>query len=125
MKITLVEPIHLRLPEVTDACDGTQDSLVILVHTDEGITGIGEVDSSPTVIKAIVEAPLSHQICNGLANLIEGENPLDIGRLCGVDKPFLLEDAGRLNILKFFLIHGAYFVIKTHACLSLSDSKPG
>jgi L-rhamnonate dehydratase len=81
MKITQVEPIHLRLPVVTGACDGTQDSLIILVHTDEGITGIGEVDSSPTVIKAIVEAPRSHQICTGLADLLIGENPLDIGRL--------------------------------------------
>ena len=70
MKITRVEAIHLRLPEVTGACDGTQDSLVVLVHTDGGITGIGEVDSSPTVIKAIIEAPRSHQICTGLADLL-------------------------------------------------------
>lgn len=81
MKITQVEPIHLRLPVVTGACDGTQDSLIIRVHTDEGVVGIGEVDSSPTVIKAIVEAPRSHQICTGLADLLVGENPLEIGRL--------------------------------------------
>lgn len=81
MRITRVEPIHLRLPEVTVACDGTQDTLIIRVHTDAGIVGIGEVDSCPSVIRAVVEAPRSHQICTGLAELLVGEDPRDIQRL--------------------------------------------
>ena len=78
MKITNVSAIVLRLPEVTAACDGTQDTCLIKVETDAGITGWGEVDSAPTVVKAIVEAPLSHQISNGLANALIGENPLAV-----------------------------------------------
>ena len=81
MKITKVESIPLRLPVVTEACDGTQDNLVIRIHTDEGIVGIGEVDSCPTVVDAIVRAPRSHAIATGLADLLVGENPLDISRL--------------------------------------------
>ena len=81
MKITKVEAIYLRLPVVTTDCDGTQDDLVVLVHTDEGIIGVGEVDSAPTVAKAVIEAPMSHAIANGLANVLVGENPLDIRRL--------------------------------------------
>jgi L-alanine-DL-glutamate epimerase-like enolase superfamily enzyme len=81
MKITRVEAIYLRLPVVTADCDGTQDDLVVLVHTDEGITGIGEVDSAPTVAKAVIEAPMSHAIANGLANAVVGEDPRDIHRL--------------------------------------------
>jgi L-rhamnonate dehydratase len=81
MKITKVEAIHLRLPNVTTDCDGTQDNLVVLVHTDAGLVGIGEVDSSPTVAKAVIEAPMSHYIANGLANVLIGEDPLEIGRL--------------------------------------------
>ena len=69
MKITKVESIPLRLPVVTEACDGTQDNLVIRIHTDEGIVGIGEVDSCPTVVDAIVRAPRSHAIATGLADL--------------------------------------------------------
>lgn len=76
MKITRVSAIVLRLPQVTAACDGTQDTCLIKIETDEGITGWGEVDSCPTVVKAIVEAPLSHQICNGLANTLTGADPL-------------------------------------------------
>jgi len=29
MKITRVEPIHLRLPEVTERCDGSQETLIV------------------------------------------------------------------------------------------------
>lgn len=78
MKITKVSALVLRLPQVTDACDGTQDTCLIKIDTDAGISGWGEVDSAPTVVKAIVEAPLSHQICNGLANALEGCDPLAI-----------------------------------------------
>ena len=76
MKIADVSAIVLRLPEVTDACDGTQDTCLIRIDTDEGIVGWGEVDSCPTVVKAVVEAPLSHQICNGIANALRGQDPL-------------------------------------------------
>ena len=79
MKITAVEAIVLRLPNVTAAADGTQDTCLIRVETDAGITGWGEVDSSPTVVKAIVDAPMSHQLANGLANALAGADPLDRG----------------------------------------------
>ena len=78
MLITEITAMILRLPEVTSACDGTQDTCLIKVETDEGITGWGEVDSSPSVVKAIVDAPLSHQICNGLRNALVGADPLAI-----------------------------------------------
>ncbi|MCS7222209.1 MAG: mandelate racemase/muconate lactonizing enzyme family protein [Anaerolineae bacterium] len=82
MKITEIEAICLRLPEVdATRCDGTQDTLVVRVHTDEGITGIGEVDSVPLVCKAVIEAPPSHSLATGLRALLIGENPLEIERL--------------------------------------------
>ena len=81
MKITRVEAIHLRLPDVNERCDGSQETLVVRVHTDAGITGIGEADSSSAVAKAIIEAPLSHKICRGLAECVMGEDPFDIERL--------------------------------------------
>src|SRR6266478_5871016 len=81
MKITRVEAIHLRLPDVNERCDGSQDTLVVKVHTDANITGIGEVDSSPAVAKAIVEAPVSHKICRGLAECVMGQDPFEIDRL--------------------------------------------
>ena len=56
MKITDVEAIILRQPVLDDGiADGSQDDLVIQIHTDEGITGIGEVDSSPEAVHALVD----------------------------------------------------------------------
>src|SRR5438445_12493080 len=81
MKITAGEPIHLRLLDVNERCDGSQGTLVVKVHTDAGITGIGEVDSSSLVAKAIIEAPLSHKICRGLAECVIGQDPFEIDRL--------------------------------------------
>lgn len=82
MKITDVETIYLKLPDLdASRCDGTQDTLIIRIHTDEGIVGIGEVDSSPLVAKAVVEAPDSHSIATGLKGLLIGENPLEVERL--------------------------------------------
>lgn len=78
MKITQVEAIVLKLPQVSASCDGTQDSCLVRVATDTGLVGWGEVDSCPTAVKAVIDAPLSHQICNGLANAIVGCNPLAI-----------------------------------------------
>jgi L-alanine-DL-glutamate epimerase-like enolase superfamily enzyme len=81
MKITRVDPIHLRLPDVNERCDGSQETLVVKVHTDADIVGLGEVDSSSHVAKAIIEAPLSHKICRGLAECVLGQDPFEIDRL--------------------------------------------
>jgi L-rhamnonate dehydratase len=82
LKITDVEAVVLRQPLLDDAiADGSQDDLVVLVHTDEGITGIGEVDSAPEAVRAIVNAPGSHAIATSLQRLLVGEDPLDVERL--------------------------------------------
>jgi L-rhamnonate dehydratase len=77
MKITNVEAIMLRLPEISTAADGTQDDLIIKVETDEGITGLGEVDTAPYVGKAVVEAYMSHGTCYGLKEVVVGSDPFD------------------------------------------------
>jgi L-rhamnonate dehydratase len=81
MKITRVEPIHLRLPNVNERCDGSQETLIVKVHTDDGLVGVGEADSSSRVAQAIIEAPLSHKICRGLAECVVGQDPFEIDRL--------------------------------------------
>ena len=79
MKITEVEAIVLRQPALNEGiADGSQDDLVVRVFTDAGIVGIGEVDSAPEVVKAIIEAPASHAIASGLRHVLIGEDPLDV-----------------------------------------------
>ncbi len=75
MKITEVEAIYLRLPQVKRQCDSGQDALVVRVSTDAGIAGIGEVDSAPLAAKGIIEGPFSHTTACGLRELLIGEDP--------------------------------------------------
>lgn len=77
MKITDVKAIMLKLPEISPAADGTQDDLIMVVETDEGITGYGEVDTAPLVGKAIVEAHMSHGTSYGLKQIVVGSDPFD------------------------------------------------
>jgi L-rhamnonate dehydratase len=78
MRITDVETIVLRLPQVAEVSDGTQDAFVVRIRTDAGITGIGEGDSMPTVLKAAYDAPTSNSIGHGLRNLLVGQDARDI-----------------------------------------------
>jgi L-rhamnonate dehydratase len=81
MKITDIEAIGLSLQRGQNIADGTQDALLIRVHTDDGVTGIGEADTSPLIGKAVLDAPVSGDKCQGLRHVLVGENPLDIDRL--------------------------------------------
>lgn len=77
MKITDIKVIYLRLPQVEERCDSGQDALIVRVHTDEGITGIGEVDSAPLAVKGMILGPYSHTTSSGLKHLLIGEDPLE------------------------------------------------
>ncbi len=77
MKITEVICQILRIPSVEQKTAGTQDTVLLRVRTDTGLEGIGEADASPEVIKAIVDAPYSHNIACGLRELVMGMNPLE------------------------------------------------
>jgi L-alanine-DL-glutamate epimerase-like enolase superfamily enzyme len=82
MRITDIDVIELRVPGWTGATfDGSYDNCVIQVHTDEGVTGIGEVDSVPSVIRAIVEARRSHTHAMGLKEVLIGRDPTDVEAL--------------------------------------------
>ncbi len=81
MKITDVETIMLRLPKVLTNGDGLQDVLIIRVHTDEGVVGIGEAHTSPLVLKSIIDAPVSQLSVQGLKQLLVGKDPLNINEL--------------------------------------------
>lgn len=81
MRITEVVCQILRIANVQAKTASTQDSVLVRIRTDEGVEGIGEADSSPEVVKAIVDAPFSHNIACGLREILVGENPLEHERL--------------------------------------------
>src|SRR5215212_3309495 len=71
----------LRVATVQKKTASSQDVVLVRVRTDNGLEGIGEADASPEVVKAIVDAPFSHNIACGLRQILLGENPLETERL--------------------------------------------
>jgi L-rhamnonate dehydratase len=67
MRISKVEAMQLRRQGAIDTAvaHGSQDRILVRVHTDEGI----------------IDAPPSHKVRSGLGTFLVRENPLDIGRL--------------------------------------------
>ena len=58
MKITEIECRVLLVPDLRqDATSSAQDDIVVLVHTDEGITGIGESDVNPWMARSCMPPP--------------------------------------------------------------------
>ncbi len=81
MKITEVLCQVLRIPQVESKTASSQDAVLVRVRTDTGLEGIGEADSQPEVVKAIIDAPFSHNIASGLREIVLGENPLEHERI--------------------------------------------
>ncbi len=81
MKITEVICQLLRVPNVQTKTASSQDAILVRIRADDGVEGIGEADSQPEVVKAVIDAPYSHNIACGLRELLIGENPLETERL--------------------------------------------
>jgi L-rhamnonate dehydratase len=81
MKIARVICQILRIENVAAKTASCQDAVLVRIQTDCGLEGIGEADSSPEVVKSIIDAPFSHNIACGLRELLVGENPLETDRL--------------------------------------------
>jgi L-rhamnonate dehydratase len=82
IEIVDVEAIALALPDFDTArTDSSRDALIVKLTTNVGVIGYGEVDSLPTVVKAIIESPSSHTIARGLREVLIGRDPLDVEAL--------------------------------------------
>lgn len=78
MKITSIESFHLRHEDPgISLFDGSYDDCVIRIGTDTGHTGIGEVESFPPAIQALIHGPDAHNHARGLAGVLLGRDPCD------------------------------------------------
>lgn len=48
---------------------------MVRIHTDQGISGIGEIDSAPLAAQASILGPYSHTLTTGLKHLLIDEDP--------------------------------------------------
>jgi L-alanine-DL-glutamate epimerase-like enolase superfamily enzyme len=82
LKITEVE-CHVLLAPDYDASftSSAQDSFIVIIHTDGGVSGVGECDANPWMAKACVEAPGTHTMGLCIKEMLIGEDPFKIGDL--------------------------------------------
>src|SRR5437773_10478889 len=77
MKITKIDCHVLLVPDYdSEACSSAQDDLVVEVHTDAGIVGLGETDTNPWVARACIQARGTHCMGLGLEEMLIGQDPL-------------------------------------------------
>ena len=82
MKITRIDCHVLLDPGYdTEATSSAQDDIVVEVHTDEGLTGIGESDVNPWIARACIEAPGTHTMGLSLTDMLVGSDPLNVESL--------------------------------------------
>lgn len=79
MKITRIDCHVLVQPEFdVSATSSAQDDLVVEVHTDEGLIGVGETDVNPWIARACIESPGTHTMGLGLTEMLVGQDPMDV-----------------------------------------------
>jgi len=60
------------------ATSSAQDDIVVEIHTDEGISGVGETDVNPWMARAAIQAPGTHTMGQGLTEMLLGSDPMDV-----------------------------------------------
>lgn len=82
MKIRDIE-CHVLLADDYDPgfTSSAQDSLLVVVRTDDGLEGYGESDLNPWIGKACIEAPGTHTMGLGVKELLLGADATDVRAL--------------------------------------------
>lgn len=84
MKIEAIDLFYVALPTITRTADGTQDTLVVRIRTDNGLVGWGECDASPLVSMTAYVMPMSHSNIINISEALIGEtldSPEDVIQL--------------------------------------------
>jgi L-alanine-DL-glutamate epimerase-like enolase superfamily enzyme len=77
MKITRIDVHILLVPDYdASACSSAQDDLVVEVHTDEGLVGVGETDTNPWIARECLRARGTHCMGLGLEEMLLGADPM-------------------------------------------------
>ncbi len=83
MRIEAVDAFYLRMPEVLDIGDGSQDATLVRVSAG-GLVGWGQCEASPLTSIAALVCPMSHSACKPVIASVLGQRldgPQDIRRI--------------------------------------------
>lgn len=76
--IARVEVLPISAPADSSAdCDGSVSTVVVRITDDNGLSGIGECDAPPSVVKAFIDMPSEHIWSRNMVELLLGQDPLE------------------------------------------------
>jgi L-rhamnonate dehydratase len=77
-----VEAVVLRAPESDpDDFDSSAETVVVLIHDEDGVVGIGEADAPAPIVRELVLMDDRHAWSRGLRNVLLGRDPFEIEAL--------------------------------------------
>ncbi|HNB28980.1 MAG TPA: mandelate racemase/muconate lactonizing enzyme family protein, partial [Alphaproteobacteria bacterium] len=77
-RIAAIEVIPVIGPvAAADDLDGTTDTVIVRLTDEAGLTGIGETDAPPHVVKAFLEMPTAHLWSRNAGEILIGADPLE------------------------------------------------
>jgi len=79
--IHTVEALPLRVAARGEELDGSNDTVVVRITDEAGRVGIGEADSPAQAVAALVLRDDAHGWSRGLAGLLVGRDPVEVGAL--------------------------------------------
>jgi len=81
-RVTNIDVLHLRADRSADAgFDGSYDTCIVLIEADDGNVGIGESESLPSAVRAVIDGPTAHSHAQALRDLLIGRDPSDVERI--------------------------------------------
>jgi L-alanine-DL-glutamate epimerase-like enolase superfamily enzyme len=82
LTITGIDCHVLLAPDYdTSFTSSAQDSLVVVIHTNGGVSGVGECDANPWMAKTCIEAPGTHTMGLSIKEMLIGADPFEIGEM--------------------------------------------
>ena len=77
-----VEAVVLRAPESDpNDYDSSTETVVVLIHDEDGVVGIGEADAPAPIVRELVLMDDRHAWSRGLRNVLLGRDPFEIEAL--------------------------------------------
>lgn len=81
-RITALEVIPIISPVGSaNDLDGTADTVIVKIFDEDGRYGFGEADAPPSAIKSFVEMPTAHLWSRNAAEILVGQDPLEIAAI--------------------------------------------
>jgi|APFEC2959095171_1045051.scaffolds.fasta_scaffold00067_33 L-alanine-DL-glutamate epimerase-like enolase superfamily enzyme len=82
LRITGIDCHVLLAPDFDkSATSSAQDNLLVVIHTDGGVSGVGESDANPWMLKACIDAPGTHTMGLSIRDMLIGADPFAIGEI--------------------------------------------